>query len=77
MAFAMGASDATVLFKEFAEVFSETDLVNLAQYQIATRLTIDGHIERPFLAHTLPLPVSKNQNREKVISVSRERWTKK
>lgn len=77
VAFALGASDATVLFKEFAEVFKETDLVNLGKYQIATRLTIDGHIQRPFLAHTLPLPISKNQNRQKVINVSRQRWTKK
>lgn len=77
VAFALGASDAAILFKEFAEVFSETDLVNLGRYQIATRLTIDGHIQRPFLAHTLPLPISKNQNRQKVINVSRERWTKR
>lgn len=77
IAFAVGASDASILFKEFAEVFSETDLVNLSNYQIAAKLTIDGHSTRPFLAYTLPLPVSKNQNREKVVRVSRERWAKK
>ncbi len=75
--FAMGASDASILFKEFAEVFTETDLVNLSDYQVACKLTIDGRATRPFLAHTLPLPISSNQNREKVISVSRQRWAKK
>ena len=77
MTFSLGASDATILFKEFAEVFSETDLVNLSNYQIAIKLTVDGHSTRPFLAHTLPLPISSNLNRDKVIRMSRERWSKK
>jgi hypothetical protein len=77
ISFAVGANDAAILFKEFAEVFSESDLVNLSNYQIATKLTIDGYTTRPFLAHTLPLPVSSNLNRDKVIRVSRERWSKK
>ena len=77
MSFAVGASDASILFKEFAEVFSETDLVNLSNYQVACKLTIDGYSTRPFLAYTLPLPISRNQNRDKVIRVSRERWTKR
>jgi hypothetical protein len=75
--FAAGANDAAILFKEFAEVFTQNDLVNLSNFQIALKLTIDGHSTRPFLAHTLPLPKSVNQNREKVIRSSRERWTKK
>ena len=77
ISFAIGASDAAILNKEFAEVFSENDLVNLSNFQIATKMTIDGQSTRPFLAQTLPLPKSVNQNREKVINVSRERWSKK
>lgn len=75
--FSAGAEDAATLSKEFAEVFSESDLVNLANFQIAIKLMIDGHSSRPFLAQTLPLPVSKNQNRQKVIEVSRQRWSDK
>jgi len=77
ISFAVGANDAAILFKEFAEVFSESDLVNLSNYQIATKLTIDGYTTRPFLGLTLPLPVFSNLNRDKVIKVSRERWSKK
>ena len=77
ISFAIGASDAQILNKEYAEVFSENDLVNLSNFQIATKMTIDGQSTRPFLAQTLPLPKSVNKNREKVIKVSRERWTKK
>ncbi len=77
ISFSAGADDAATLKREFAEVFSENDLVNLARYQVAVRLTIDDQITRPFLATTLPLPKSINQNRDKVIKVSRERWAKK
>jgi len=77
ISFAIGAEDAAIIHKEFAEVFSENDLVNLSNFQIAIKLTIDGHAARPFLANTLPLPVSRNQNREKVLRISRERWSLK
>jgi len=77
ISFAIGAEDAQIINKEFAEVFSENDLVNLSNYQIALKLMIDDHSSRPFLANTLPLPASINQNKEKVIKVSRERWTQK
>jgi hypothetical protein len=76
MTFAVGASDADILFKEFAEVFTAQDLINLGRYQIATKMTIDGQVTRPFVSTTLPLPISSNENREKTIQVSRERWTK-
>ena len=77
MTFAVGATDAEILFKEFAEVFSQNDMVNLGDYQIAVKMTIDGRTSRPFVAHTLPLPISSNLNRGKVIQVSRERWTRR
>ncbi len=75
--FALGASDADILHKEFAEVFSQGDLVNLSKYQIAIKMMIQGQSTRPFLATTLPLPLSKNENRETIIQVSRQRWAKK
>ena len=77
VSFSSGASDAEILFKEYAEVFSQNDLVNLSNYQVAIKLMVDGQSTRPFLAHTLPLPISRNQNRQKVIAVSRERWGKR
>ena len=74
ISFTAGAEDAQILHQEFSEVFSQNDLVNLSRYQIGIKLTIRGQSNRPFLAHTLPLPVSRNLNREKVITVSRERY---
>src|SRR3989344_772770 len=74
ISFSVGAEDAAIIYKEFAEVFSQNDMVNLENFQIALKLMIDSYTSRPFLAHTLPLPASKNQNRGKVINVSRERY---
>ncbi|KKS77829.1 MAG: hypothetical protein UV74_C0002G0054 [Candidatus Woesebacteria bacterium GW2011_GWB1_43_14] len=77
ISFGVGAEDAEVIHKEFSEVFSQNDLVNLSNFQVAVKLMVEGHASRPFLAHTLPEPASKNQNRETVIQVSRERWSQK
>lgn len=74
VSFTIGAEDARIIMREFGEVFTDKDLVGLENYQIAVRLMIDAMSGRAFVAHTLPLPASKNQNRDKVIRVSRERW---
>jgi len=77
IAFLVGAEDAFILEKEFGEVFTQKDLVGLSNFQIIIKLAIDNLTSRPFFAYTLPLPQSKNQNREKVIKVSRERYSYK
>lgn len=77
MTFAVGATDADILTREFSQVFTAQDLIDLGRFQIAVKMTIDGQVTRPFVAHTLPLPISSNLNRQKVIEVSRQRWAKK
>jgi hypothetical protein len=52
--FRVGGTDAGLLVKEFAPVFSATDLTALPQYEIYVRLLIDGIASRPFSARTLP-----------------------
>lgn len=74
ISFTIGADDARIIMREFGEVFTDRDLVNLENYQIAVRLMVDSMSGRAFVARTLPLPASRNQNRDKVIRVSRERW---
>jgi hypothetical protein len=74
ISFTIGADDARIIMKEFGDVFTDRDLVNLENYQIAVRLMVDAMSGRAFVARTLPLPASRNENRDKVIRVSRERW---
>ncbi len=75
ISFIIGAQDAHSLSREFGQWYKEEDLVNLGAYQIVIKLAIDDLTSIPFHAITLPLPKSRNKNREKVIKVSRERYT--
>lgn len=77
MSFVVGNQDAYILSKEFGPKFPPEDLVKLGKYQIISKLSIDSETSQPFYATTLPLPDCKNQGRDKLISVSRERWGKK
>lgn len=74
--FIVGAEDAYILAKEFGQTYTEENLVSLGKYQIIIKLCIDSLTSTPFYATTLPLPRCRNQNREKVIRLSREKYTK-
>ncbi|MFH1610286.1 MAG: type IV secretion system DNA-binding domain-containing protein [Patescibacteria group bacterium] len=76
--FRMGAADARDLIKEFEPLFTEENLVNIGKHEVVLKLMIDGMASEPFTALTLP-PLStgkKNNNKEKVIKVSRERYAR-
>ena len=74
--FRVGAADAEFLEKEFTPEFMVNDLVNLGFKQIYLKLMIDGLASRPFSADTLP-PIERPQSsyRDKIIKVSRERYS--
>jgi len=76
VSFIVGAEDAHLLAREFGQTYTEEDLVSLGKYQIIIKLCIDSLTSTPFFATTLPLPRCRNQNREKVIRVSREKYTR-
>ena len=53
MCFKIGAQDAEYMAKEFAPIFSEQDLVNIANYQAYIKLNIDNATSRGFSMTTL------------------------
>jgi len=74
--FRVGATDAEFLEKEFTPEFTVDDLVNLGFAQIYLKLMIDGFASRPFSATTLPpLSTTEKSNKEKIIRISRERYS--
>ena len=75
VSFRIGAEDAEYMEKEFSPEFMAQDFVNLGKYDIYIKLMIDGLAGRPFSAKTLPpiKPVEES-HRDKIISVSRERY---
>ncbi|MDD5289763.1 MAG: type IV secretion system DNA-binding domain-containing protein [Patescibacteria group bacterium] len=75
--FRVGAADAEELVTEFEPTFEENDLVNIGKHEIFLKLMINGMATSPFTAKTLP-PLSQgkeNDNRDKIIAVSRERYS--
>ncbi|MCL4354516.1 DUF87 domain-containing protein [Patescibacteria group bacterium] len=77
LSFLIGAEDNRYMAREFIERFKEEDLLSLGNYQAIIKLAVDNITQPPFLCYTLPLPKSVTQNKEKVIRISRERYTKK
>jgi hypothetical protein len=77
VSFGVGSADARMLSREFGEKYEEGELVSLGNYTIILKLSIDNHTSSPFSATTLPLPHAINQNRDKVVRSSRERYYKK
>lgn len=79
MLFRIGAADAEFLVQEFTPYFTEEDLVNLTKFNVYMKLMIDGVSSTPFSATTLPPIYAKKPekgNLEKIIKVSRERFSK-
>jgi CxxC-x17-CxxC domain-containing protein len=74
ISFRVGASDAEHLAKEFAPVFVEEDIINLAKYEVYLKLMIDGVASSPFSAKTLSPIAKRTDSREKVVKSSRERY---
>jgi len=77
ISFVVGARDAQLLTREFGNIYTENDLVSLGKHEIIIKLSIDGMTCPPFPAKTLPLPKLKNENKEKIIKLSKERYGRK
>lgn len=74
--FRVGAADAEYMETEFDPIFTPNDLVNLPKYHIIIKLMINGVASDPFSAITLaPNPDYYSDNMEKIVKVSRERYT--
>ena len=77
ISFVVGNQDAYILQKEFGPKFPADDLVKIGKYQIICKLSIDSETREPFYATALPPLSCKNQQRDKLIRISQERWGKK
>lgn len=75
--FRVGAPDAAALKQEFAPVFEDVDLVNLDNYYIYVKMSIDGVTCPAFSATTLPPSAMRNQNHDLIIEHSRNEYSKR
>lgn len=72
--FVVGARDANFLTKEFSQLYTQNDLVSLGKYETVIKMSINEMTSQPFPAKTLPLPSVKNENSEKIIRLSKEKY---
>ena len=61
MCFKIGAQDAEVMAKEFAPVFSEQDLINIANYQAYIKLNINNATSKGFSMQTIYDPTGADR----------------
>lgn len=73
--FRIGAKDAEFLENEFMPRFTIEDLVNLTKFEMYLKLMINGVASAPFSARTLPPITQRTGSVDRVIRVSRERYT--
>lgn len=74
MSFVVGARDARILSREYGEMYTENELVALGKFEMVMKLSIENMTSLPFPATTLPLPALKNENKDKIIKLSKERF---
>ncbi len=77
ISFVVGARDGALLSKEFGGAFTEEELVGLGKFEVFLKMAIEGLTSVPFMAKTLPLPSVVNENKEKIIRSSLERYYRK
>lgn len=77
ISFVVGAEDATHLSKEYGGIYSDSDLVGLGKFEIVLKLSVENMTTSPFPARTLPPPKLSNDNREKIIRMSKEKYGRK
>lgn len=75
IAFRVGAPDAEFMENEFAPQFRIEDIINLPKYNIYLKLLIDGVTSQPFSALTLAPIAEITHSADKVIAISRERYS--
>jgi len=76
ISFRIGAPDADYLQSEFAPIFEANDLVNLDNYHIYVKMSIDGVTCPAFSAKTLPRSATKYNNTQNIIDFSRREYSK-
>ena len=76
ISFRVGSPDAKYMETEFAPRFLPEDLINLPKYNIYLKLLINGVTSQPFSAQTLAPSAQVTNSEERVVKVSRERYSK-
>ena len=74
VSFRVGAQDAEFLVKQFEPVFSESDLINIDNFNAYAKILINGATSKPFNIKTLPPENGSEYSAEKIKELSRLKY---
>jgi hypothetical protein len=74
--YSLGSRDASVMKEVFAPYYDEVDIQNLPNFNIITKMIVDGTSTKPFTAEIIKpwLRYQKTGNRDKIIEFSRNTY---
>ena len=72
--FRVGAKDAEELIRQFEPVFTKNDLINIDNFNAYVKLLINGETAKPFNIQTLPSPRGNQQLKDRIKTISREKY---
>jgi hypothetical protein len=76
VSFRVGPQDGDVVAKEFTPTFEVNDVINLANYHIYLKMSVDGVTSKPFSAITLPPTAQDEGNEETIVRITREKYSR-
>ncbi len=77
LSFKIGSTDGEIMAKEFAPVFTEQDLINIANYQAYIKLNINNTTSRPFTIKTIYDPSGADKEAANAfVQLSRLKWAR-
>lgn len=77
MSYVVGASDADRVMKELNNLYTADDLVGLAKYQLAMKLSINSQVSMPFSSYALPLPDTFTHIKDRVLEATFSKYYRK
>ncbi|MBI2033777.1 MAG: hypothetical protein HYT13_01625 [Candidatus Liptonbacteria bacterium] len=70
----MGATDAEFLVKQFEPTFSQSDLLNIDNFNAYVKMLVSGETAKPFNIETYPLGVGSLEAADELKVYSREKY---
>lgn len=72
--FRVGPQDAEFLVKQFEPTFSQSDLINIDNFNAYAKVLVNGETTKPFNIKTLPRSPGNRELAERLRELSRERY---
>lgn len=77
VSFRVGQTDAEVLEREFGHAYPHAQFTRLGNFEVCSKLMVDGEHREPFLGRTMPHAGVRHGRRDAIIHRSRVKYSKR